>query len=98
MQSLAQHGQFDGLHIVAMDPDLAHNHIGDALSLNLGGGSPDMLGQIAEAGSGGTVRLEDSLVAEEDGDDNGYEDGEQPMAGSGGAMGLECAADGVRCG
>lgn len=95
LQGLAQHGQLDGVHVVAMDPDLAHYHVGRALPLDLGGRGPDMLGQVAQAGGGGTVGLEDGLVAEENGDGDGQDDGEQPMAGRGRAMGLEGAADGV---
>jgi hypothetical protein len=55
-----------------------------------------MLGQVAQAGGGRALDLEDGLVAQQNGDDDGQDNGEQPMAGSGRAMGLESAADGVR--
>jgi len=94
MQSLAEHGQVDGVHIMAMDPDLAHSHVCGPVSVDLGGGGPDMFGEVAQSGGGGTI----GLVAEQDGDDDGEEDGEQPMAGGGGAMSLEGAADRMRGG
>lgn len=63
MQRLAKHRQVDGVHVVAMDPDLAHSDIGGPLSVYLGGRCPDMLGQVAQAGGGGAIGLEDGLVA-----------------------------------
>lgn len=55
-----------------------------------------MLGQAAQAGGGGAVDLKDGGIAEQDGDDDSEEDGQQPMAGGRGAVGLESTADWVR--
>jgi len=96
MHRFAQHRQGNCIHVVAVDPDLAHDDIGGALALDLGGRCPDMLGQVAEGSGGGAVGLEDGLVAEQDGDGDGQDNGEQPMPGRGSAVGLERAADGVR--
>jgi hypothetical protein len=95
MHGFAQDGQGNGVHVVAVDPGLAHDYIGGLVALNLGGRCPDMLGEVAQPRSGGAVGLEDSLVAEQDRDGDGQDDGEQPMAGRRSAVGLESAADGV---
>jgi hypothetical protein len=55
-----------------------------------------MFWQVAQAGGGEAVGLEDGRVAEQDGDEDGQDNGEQPMVGGRGAVGLEGAADGVR--
>lgn len=81
-----------------MDPDLAHDDIGGALALDCCSRGPDMFGEVAQTSCGGTVGLEDGLVAEQDGDGDGQDNGEQPMLGGRGAVGLESAADGVGCG
>jgi hypothetical protein len=79
-----------------MNPDLAHHDVGSALALDLGGRRPDMLGKIAEGGSSRAVGLEDGLVAEENRDGDGQDDGQQPMPGRGSAVRLESSSDGVR--
>jgi hypothetical protein len=55
-----------------------------------------MLGKVAQPGRGGAIGLEDSRIAEQHRDDDGQENGEQPMPGGGRAMGLESAAKRVR--
>jgi hypothetical protein len=95
MHRFAQDGQGNSVHVVAVNPGLAHDDIGGLVTLNLGGRGPHMLGEVAQPRSGGAVGLEDGLVAEQDGDGDGQDDGEQPMAGGRGAVGLESAADGV---
>lgn len=92
----AQHGQVDGIHVVAVDPDLAEDDIRGVVAVDLGGRRPDMLGEVAQPRGGGAVGLEDGLVAEQDGDGDGQDNGEQPMPGGGGAVGGESTADGVR--
>lgn len=94
-EGLAQDGQVNGLHVVALDPGLAHGHVGRAARLDLGGRGPHMLGQVAQPRSGRAVGLEDGLVAEQHRDGDGQHNGEQPVPRRGRAVGLEGAADGV---
>lgn len=96
VHGFAQDRQFYRLHVVAMQPDLAHDHVGGAVAVNLRRRGPDMLGQIAQRGGGGTIGLKHSLVAEQHGDGDGQDEREQPMAGGGSAMGLESPAQRVR--
>jgi hypothetical protein len=56
-----------------MYPNLAHLHVGGPLTLYFRRRSPHMLGEVAQAGGRGTVRLEDSRIAEED----RYHDGQK---------------------
>jgi len=65
-QRLLEDGQVNRLHVVAVDPDLAHDYVGGPLAFDLGGGGPNMLGQVAQARGGRAVRLEHGLVAEQD--------------------------------
>ena len=55
-----------------------------------------MFREVPQAGGGGAVRLEDGLVAEEDGDCDCDADGEERVARSRGAMRLESPPNGVR--
>jgi hypothetical protein len=95
MHSFAQHWQVDCIHIVAMDPDLAHYYVGGSLALYLDRRCPDMFREVAQPRGGGAIGLEDSWVAEQHRDNDGQDDGEQPMARSRSAVSLEGASDGV---
>jgi hypothetical protein len=98
VHSFAQDWQIDCPHIVPMHPNLAHYYIGRPLALHLGRRCPDMFREVAQPRGGGAIGLEDSLVAEQDRDGDGQDNGEQPMPRRRRAMGLERPPDGVRSG
>lgn len=54
-----------------------------------------MFGEVAQPSCGGAIGLEDGRIAQQDSDDDGQEDGEQPMPGRGRAMGVEGATQRV---
>lgn len=95
VQSSAQHALVECAHVVAMHPHLAHHDIGMVVAFNLRRRGPDMLGEVAQARSGGAIGLEDGWVAEEYRDTDGQDERQQPMLRGRSAVGLERTADGV---
>ena len=95
IRGFAQHSKVDRVHVVAVNPDLAHHNIGRSVALNLCCRGPDMLGEVAQPRSSGALGLEYGLVAEQHRDGDGKDDREQPMPCGGSAMSLESSSDGV---
>ena len=66
VKGLSQHPWIDRSHVVPMNPNLAHLHVGGPLTLYFRRRGPHMLRKVAQSGGCGAIRLEDSWIAKED--------------------------------
>ena len=89
-EGVQEHRGVDRLHIIAMYPHLAHLDIRPhVVSIDQLRRRPGMVWHVR------AIVEEEDRVAEEDGDGDGQQDGDQPVAGSPGAITGECPADGM---